>query len=584
MFTVKATYRNETRKFIFQDPAFFPSYEQLYNQLYRVFPISHSYYLSKLLFSPHTNSGRILIGMEAHSAEEYGAHIAPYQGRTWPGALLRFSVYDETPHKSPGARASMTLSNINVATLDDDLSDTAVEGTSRGFSLSSDRIDRRVLLERILERANRLDNGPLHSAWDEPLDATIQSAPTSSSSRPLPPRPHSDGNLSTGTGSTATARPSLFDLLTPDKRAPPRPTSLSTWTPDELRPIIPSPPVLPSLPVPPPPILYPTVTVRSRNDAAVSAHPGADVVMTSPSLLAASYSGSHHSIAQSREAAQQTLPAQPEPMEVHDSDADATSEAARSSLPRHCCSVAEGKAEVEVLITKFMNAWPLPPWQSHSRPWLLPESSRNIYDIPVPQPLPVVEPMIPPAPLAPLTTGPTFGTIGLQSDGDAAVECAVVHEGITCDACKQRDIKGVRFKCMQCFDYDLCGACMSSPSVRELHDTRHTFFPIDVPDRLSTFFRVKDLQEPMHFGITCDACDQHNIRGVRHKCLECADYDLCSSCMNSPAQRSKHDASHAFFPITVPGEKDAYYCAQGQLDRRLSGDALVLRPMRSVRC
>ncbi|EIM92871.1 uncharacterized protein STEHIDRAFT_136582 [Stereum hirsutum FP-91666 SS1] len=103
MFTIKATYRSETRKFSFTESSAFPTYDQLYQQLYRIFPISNSYYLSRLLFtsSPSNPTSRILIGMEAHNEQEYNSHIKPYRNKEWPGALLRFSVFDETPHKLP---------------------------------------------------------------------------------------------------------------------------------------------------------------------------------------------------------------------------------------------------------------------------------------------------------------------------------------------------------------------------------------------------------------------------------------------------------------------------------------------------
>ncbi|KIJ22001.1 hypothetical protein PAXINDRAFT_6125 [Paxillus involutus ATCC 200175] len=101
MFTVKATYRNETRKFAFPESVLFPTYEELYHQLYRVFPISHNYYLSKLIFSPDASKpGRILIGKEVHLAEDYASRVAPLR-RQWPNPLLRFSIFDETPHKIP---------------------------------------------------------------------------------------------------------------------------------------------------------------------------------------------------------------------------------------------------------------------------------------------------------------------------------------------------------------------------------------------------------------------------------------------------------------------------------------------------
>ncbi|KAF8502343.1 hypothetical protein F5888DRAFT_1800837 [Russula emetica] len=65
--------------------------------LSRVFPISLSYYLARLLFtqSPSTPFARILIGMEAHSEEEYEQHVRPFRGHEWPNGLLHFSLYDD---------------------------------------------------------------------------------------------------------------------------------------------------------------------------------------------------------------------------------------------------------------------------------------------------------------------------------------------------------------------------------------------------------------------------------------------------------------------------------------------------------
>ncbi len=116
MFTIKATYRSETRKFTFPDSSF-PTYNQIheqvspsffitcphltpFSQLFRVFPISSSYFLTRLLFtqSPSAPFARILIGMEARSEEEYEQHVRPFRGREWPDALLRFFVNDD---KSP---------------------------------------------------------------------------------------------------------------------------------------------------------------------------------------------------------------------------------------------------------------------------------------------------------------------------------------------------------------------------------------------------------------------------------------------------------------------------------------------------
>jgi hypothetical protein len=40
-----------------------------------------------------------------------------------------------------------------------------------------------------------------------------------------------------------------------------------------------------------------------------------------------------------------------------------------------------------------------------------------------------------------------------------AAQAQVEHEAVECDACEVNPIKGVRFKCSVCPDYDLCEGC-----------------------------------------------------------------------------------------------------------------------------
>lgn len=52
-----------------------------------------------------------------------------------------------------------------------------------------------------------------------------------------------------------------------------------------------------------------------------------------------------------------------------------------------------------------------------------------------------------------------------------------------------------------------------------------------------------------HEGTMCDTCRQQPIYGVRWKCAECTNYDLCSVCYHG----DKHNLRHRFFRITMPG-------------------------------
>jgi hypothetical protein len=54
-------------------------------------------------------------------------------------------------------------------------------------------------------------------------------------------------------------------------------------------------------------------------------------------------------------------------------------------------------------------------------------------------------------------------------------KCTVVHTGIYCDACRQAEIVGTRYKCKRCFQYDLCEGCYEGGK----HEKSHSFWKID---------------------------------------------------------------------------------------------------------
>jgi len=145
-----------------------------------------------------------------------------------------------------------------------------------------------------------------------------------------------------------------------------------------------------------------------------------------------------------------------------------------------------------------------------------------------------------------------------------------LHNAI-CDACDS-GIVGIRYKCQQCPDYDLCESC--EPHKENLHDRKHTFGKITHPihptpqfnchsnsnSNSNSEWRSDSRCRRNRFGgcprsvhpseiahpAVCDEC-KNRIKGIRHKCLTCPDYDLCDGCFNQ-----KLHSQHNFQTIERP--------------------------------
>lgn len=59
----------------------------------------------------------------------------------------------------------------------------------------------------------------------------------------------------------------------------------------------------------------------------------------------------------------------------------------------------------------------------------------------------------------------------LQVLTDLAPPPGIRHPNIICDCCKKHGLRGMRWKCRVCFDYDLCTQCY----MHNKHDLTHAF-------------------------------------------------------------------------------------------------------------
>lgn len=119
----------------------------------------------------------------------------------------------------------------------------------------------------------------------------------------------------------------------------------------------------------------------------------------------------------------------------------------------------------------------------------------------------------------------------------------------TCNCCVQEFPEQDFLHCNTCEDFDLCKTCFTKD--QHGHHPKHAFsaavkgteFPQPISARLAAGRNV------VHNAI-CDGCDKY-VRGVRHKCLDCPDWDYCSECVqNASFIHPNHRFVELFEPVS----------------------------------
>ncbi|KAM0755955.1 hypothetical protein T439DRAFT_320654 [Meredithblackwellia eburnea MCA 4105] len=172
--------------------------------------------------------------------------------------------------------------------------------------------------------------------------------------------------------------------------------------------------------------------------------------------------------------------------------------------------------------------------------------------------------------------------------GKAEAPTKHVHSSCFCDRCL-KTIVGVRFKCQQCSNYDLCDSCIEEKN--KFHADEHVFGEIEKPgDKVvlpSTVPTIADVEVPKPEAQTlhehpafCDLCDK-SIRGTRHKCVNCPDFDVCDSCIAVVDDLHPH---HNFVPIYDPSHvKIKPQPGDRAVHRNISCDGCGTQPILGVR-
>ncbi|PFH56334.1 hypothetical protein XA68_16708 [Ophiocordyceps unilateralis] len=133
------------------------------------------------------------------------------------------------------------------------------------------------------------------------------------------------------------------------------------------------------------------------------------------------------------------------------------------------------------------------------------------------------------------------------SGNQSTVQLPCVSTMRTCNCCVLELPEREFLHCAVCEDFDLCQPCFAKDN--HGHHPKHGFVPtvagVQMPDHIK--IKMSPGRNQMHHAI-CDGCDKY-IAGVRHKCLDCPDWDYCSECIHSA--HFVH-ADHRFVPIYEP--------------------------------
>ena len=128
-----------------------------------------------------------------------------------------------------------------------------------------------------------------------------------------------------------------------------------------------------------------------------------------------------------------------------------------------------------------------------------------------------------------------------------------VHWFVSCDGCKMYPLKGKRYKCDVCPNFDFCEECYKKEKDHHKHSfqlvNRRQFFK-----KIWEKFKQGETLDgrAIHHGYICDGCDKEPIIGNRYKCTVCDDFDYCEACEEKFRDQHKHPFLKIYKPSMDP--------------------------------
>lgn len=140
------------------------------------------------------------------------------------------------------------------------------------------------------------------------------------------------------------------------------------------------------------------------------------------------------------------------------------------------------------------------------------------------------------------------------------------HDGVSCDSCLKSNFRGKRYKCLICYDYDLCATCYEAGATTTRHTTDHPVQCILTRSDIDIFFGGEALTAEQPQAFSCPYCSKMGFTEAllqEHVTADHADTSVevvCPICASLPGGDPNHVtddlAAHLTLEHRAPREID----------------------------